>query len=159
MKRLVIAMVCVAAIVYGCSKSESSTYSNYCSGPAAVTDSSALLAFASKYGITATADTSSWLFYQIINPGTGNAPVSTSKIYVRYSARFMDGTYFDSTATDRRFALDSLIQGWQYGLPKIKPGGQIKLLIPSALAYGCAGATGIPANAPVYFNIYLDSLK
>ena len=158
MKRLIIATVCTALIIYGCGKTTAGYISSYCAGPSAVSDSTALLAFAAKYGITPAADTS-WLYYQIINPGTGAVPGGKSKIYVRYAGRFMDGTYFDSTATGRRFELDSLLQGWQYGLPKIKTGGQIKLLIPSALAYGCAGASGIPANAPIYFNIYLDSLK
>ena len=72
----------------------------------------------------------------------------------------MDGTYFDSTTTSARYELDSLIKGLQYGLAKIKSGGRIKLLIPSALAYGCQGVSGVvPSNAPLYFDIRLDSLK
>jgi len=79
---------------------------------------------------------------------------------VSYGATLMNGTYFDSSAVSIRLPLDSLIKGWQIGLPKIKAGGQIKLLIPSTLAYGCNGAGNVvPSNSPVYFNIYLDSLK
>jgi len=158
MKKIFPAVLSVVLILYVVSCNKSSNNFGSCTGPTPVSDSTALLAFAKKYGITPTADTS-WLYYQIINPGSGANPVGTSKIYVRYAARFMDGSYFDSTATPIRFELDSLIKGWQYGLPKIKSGGRIKLLIPSAYAYGCAGALGVPPNSPVYFDVYLDSLK
>ncbi|MEP6747142.1 MAG: FKBP-type peptidyl-prolyl cis-trans isomerase [Bacteroidota bacterium] len=159
MKRLSIVLVCAVTIIYAlsCSKHEDNNAS--CSGPKAITDSTALLAYAKTNGITTTADTS-WMYYQIINPGTGASPNSSSIVFVRYAARLMDGTYVDSTATATGFLLTNLIKGWQYGLPKIKAGGQIKLLVPSALAYSCNGnGSSIPPNAPIYFNIYLDSLK
>lgn len=158
MKNALVSVFCMALVVgmFSCSKTGYSN--NSCTGPTAAQDSSLLLAFAQKYGITPVRDTS-YLYYQIINPGTGTAPTAHSKVYVRYAARLMDGTYFDSSAVSLRFALDSLIRGWQYGIPKIKPGGQIKLLVPSAQGYGCQGAGNvIPANAPLYFNIYLDSI-
>ena len=160
MKKLFIAIALFGIITYAlsCSKSDSGTGSS-CGGPTAVSDSVYLLAFARTYCITPTADTS-WLYYQIINPGTGASPVANSKVFVRYAARLMNGTYFDSTGTAIRFPLDSVIKGWQYGLPKIKTGGQIKLLVPSSLGYGCYGAGSVvPPNAPLYFNIYLDSLQ
>lgn len=159
MKKLLVSAICIAAIMYAFSCSKSTTNEGSCSGPKAVNDSAQLLAFAKKYFINAVADTS-WLYYQIIQPGSGTSPSGSSKVFVRYAARFMDGSYLDSSAVSTRFSMDSLIKGWQYGLPKIKPGGQIKLLVPSALAYGCRGVAGaIPVNAPLYFNIYLDSLK
>jgi len=159
MKKLLVAMFCAAAVMYAFSCSKATTNGGSCNGPKAVVDSTQLLAFAKKYGINPIADTS-WLYYEVINPGSGGSPSASSKVFVRYAARFMDGTYLDSSAVSTRYSMDSLIKGWQYGLPKIKAGGQIKLLVPSALAYGCMGVPGtIPANAPLYFNIYLDSLK
>ncbi len=159
MKHLLIAVFLISTIVYAVSCSKTTANEGSCTGPKAVTDSAQLLAFAKKYIINAVADTS-WLYYEIINPGAGASPSPTSKVFVRYAGRFMDGSYFDSSTVSRRFAMDSLIKGWQYGLPKIKPGGQIKLLVPSSLAYGCRGVPGaIPVNAPLYFNIYLDSVK
>jgi FKBP-type peptidyl-prolyl cis-trans isomerase FkpA len=159
MKKLWASVICIAGIVYAFSCNKTSMNDGSCSGPKAVTDSSELLAFAKKYGINPIVDTS-WLYYEIINPGSGSNPSASSKVFVRYAARFMDGTYFDSSAISTRYSMDSLIKGWQYGLPKIKPGGQIKLLVPSALAYGCRGVPGaVPVNAPLYFNVYLDSLK
>jgi FKBP-type peptidyl-prolyl cis-trans isomerase FkpA len=159
MKKLFFAVLCAVLFIYVISCNKSTPGSSTCIGPSAVSDSTPLLAFAKKYGITPTVDTSK-LYYEIINPGSGASPSATSKIFVRYAGRLMDGTYFDSTAATLRFAMDSLIKGWQYGLPKIKSGGRIKLLIPSALAFGCQGAAGVvPPNSPLYFDIYLDSLK
>jgi FKBP-type peptidyl-prolyl cis-trans isomerase FkpA len=40
-------------------------------------------------------------------------------------------------------------------LPKIGVGGRIKMLIPSALAWGCTGYGPVPGNAPVYFDVTL----
>lgn len=159
MKQLLISIICVAGVVYAFSCTKTDTPQASCSGPKAIADSGQLRAFANSHGINPVADTS-WLYYEVINPGSGASPAAGSKVYVRYAARFMDGTYLDSSAVSTRYSMDSLIRGWQYGLPKIKSGGQIKLLVPSALAYGCTGVgSTIPPNAPLYFNIYLDSLK
>jgi len=101
----------------------------------------------------------SFLYYQVITPGSGAAPSPNSVVYVRYVAKFLDGSYLDSSAISTGFPLGNLILGWQYGLPKIMPGGRIKLLIPSALAYGCGGSSNVQPNTPLFFDIYLDSLK
>ena len=159
MKKLFIALVCAGIFIYvlSCSKSTANSFS--CTSILPAKDSVFLLAFAKKNGVNPVPDTS-WLYYEVINPGSGAVPVATSKVYVNYAGRFMDGTYFDSTTTSARYELDSLIKGLQYGLIKIKAGGRIKLLIPSALAYGCQGVSGaVPPNAPLYFDISLDSLK
>jgi FKBP-type peptidyl-prolyl cis-trans isomerase FkpA len=74
----------------------------------------------------------------------------------------MDGSIFDSTSnfSAKGFQLNQLIKGWQIGLPKIQTGGQIKLLVSSALAYGCSCAgTKIPSNSSVYFEIKLVSFQ
>jgi FKBP-type peptidyl-prolyl cis-trans isomerase len=53
-----------------------------------------------------------------------------------------------------------VIDGWKIGLPLIKKGGRIKLIIPSALAYSCTGAgTSIPPNTPLYFDVTLNDVK
>lgn len=160
MKKVLIALSVIAATVYvfSCKKSDLGTSVN-CTNVSAASDSTYLLAFAKQYGITTSVD-ANWIYYQIIDSGKGAAVQSNSKVYVRYAARLMNGNYFDSSAVRVRFALDSLILGWQYGIPKIKSGGQIKLLVPSALGYGCYGAGyTVPPNAPLYFNVFLDSVS
>ncbi|HXB45295.1 MAG TPA: FKBP-type peptidyl-prolyl cis-trans isomerase [Puia sp.] len=159
MKKAVIALAILGICIYfiSCNKNTSPGYFS-CTGIAAANDSSQLLAFAKAYGITPIADTS-WLYYQIINQGTGAFPIGSSKITVNYVGKFMNGDNFDSTTTPATFQLDSLITGWQYGLPKIKAGGRIKLLLPSALAFGCTGNGQIPPNSPLYFDVTLISVQ
>jgi FKBP-type peptidyl-prolyl cis-trans isomerase FkpA len=158
MKKIMIILSILGILVYviSCTKTGNTAYSS-CTGSPAVADSTVLLAFAKANGITPIAD-SSWLYYQIINQGSGASPIGTSKITINYVGTFLSGQYFDSTTAPVTFELDSLIKGWQYGLPKIQAGGRIKLLVPSALAFGCAGTTAIPPNAPLYFDITLISV-
>jgi len=122
----------------------------------------AMLKFAADNGITPVKD-SSGLLYEIIAQGTGQTPTFSSRVYVTYTAQLMDGTIFDSTGSSstKDFLLSEAIKGWQIGLPKIQTNGHIKLIIPSALGYGCAGAMSgrIPPNSPLYYDIILVSVQ
>ncbi|MBS1668102.1 MAG: FKBP-type peptidyl-prolyl cis-trans isomerase [Bacteroidetes bacterium] len=159
MKKILIAVTLLSCSIYfiSCSKSSTPGYFS-CTGTSAADDSTVLLAFAKSNNITPTAD-SSWLYYQIISQGTGTIPSAKSKITVNYVGKFMNGTNFDSTTAPVTFELDSLILGWQYGLPKIQAGGHIKLLVPSALAFGCAGSGTISSNTPLFFDVQLISVQ
>ncbi|MBO9618103.1 MAG: FKBP-type peptidyl-prolyl cis-trans isomerase [Niabella sp.] len=100
------------------------------------------------------------VFYQIVTAGTGAAPTASSTLTVKYIAYYMNGRPYDSTFVAYPNGvttppLNQLIPGWQQGLPKIKEGGQIRLIIPSSLAYGCNPNGGVLANQPLYFNIQL----
>ena len=106
---------------------------------------------------------SSWLSnglaYQIIDSGTGAYPAMTSKISMNYTGTLLDGTLFDSSSLSK-VILSSLIEGMEVGLPLIRKGGHIKLVIPSEMAYGCTGkAPAIPPNTPLYFNILLTDVQ
>ena len=58
------------------------------------------------------------------------------------------------------FALNRLIVGWQIGVPLIKKGGSIRLIVPSGLAYGSSSpGLGIPKNAVLDFTIDLIDVK
>lgn len=163
MIKTMVGFFCLAFIIYvsGCVKSAESGY-NTCTGAKPTDDSTALLSFANSNGITPDLD-STGLYYQIIDSGSGVNPSLSSKIYVTYTGKLMTGLIVDSTtnAANTGFLLSDLIKGWQIGLPKIKIGGHIKLLIPSAYAYGCAGSsTGIiPRDAPLYYDVTLVDVK
>jgi len=159
MKKIILSFIGISFLFYffSCVKSSSSGFSS-CTGPDAIDDSTALLSYAQQNGITAVHDTS-WLYYQIITQGAGTVPIGTSKITVRYVAKFLNGNPFDSTTSPVTFELDSLIKGWQYGIPKIQAGGHIKLLVPSALAFGCGGSGVVPSNTPLFFDINLLSVQ
>jgi len=100
--------------------------------------------------------TSSGLYYHIINSGAGTHPDINSNVRVNYTGRLIDGTVFEKDVTTN-FALSSVIEGWQEGIPLIKTGGKCRLYIPSKLAYGDKQVGSIPANSVLIFDIHLIS--
>ena len=120
-----------------------------------------ITSYATTNGITATAH-SSGLYYQVTSPGSGATPTLSSKVFVKYTGKLLNGTVFDSqtNATLTGFTVSGLIQGWQIGLGLIKKGGTIKLIVPSSLAYGCQGSgSTIPGNSVLYFEIELVDVQ
>jgi FKBP-type peptidyl-prolyl cis-trans isomerase FkpA len=105
--------------------------------------------------------TASGLFYVIADSGIGANPVSTSSVLVYYKGYFTDGTIFDQNPAGlpKTFLLNGVIAGWTEGVPKIRKGGKIKLLIPSALGYGSAGFGGVPGNTVLIFDIELVNFQ
>lgn len=107
--------------------------------------------------------TTSGLYYVIADSGTGARPNSSSIVNVFYKGYYTSGVVFDKNepGLPRQFSLVSVIPGWTEGVPLIKNGGKIKLLIPSALGYGPSGnvAAGIPENAVLIFDIELVNFR
>jgi hypothetical protein len=72
--------------------------------------------------------------------GSGDAVQAGDSITVFYTGWLAsNGTQFDarrSPAGPATFSLTSVIQGWQQGVPGMKPGGIRRLFVPAALAYG-----------------------
>jgi FKBP-type peptidyl-prolyl cis-trans isomerase FkpA len=96
------------------------------------------------------------LYYKIADAGTGvDAITDQSVLTVEYTGKLFNGTVFDKTATGSTatFPLSNLVQGWREGLPLIKKGGSIRLLIPSHLGYGLGGSNAIPPFACLDFDI------
>lgn len=101
----------------------------------------------------------SGLYYQIIAPGTGDVkPNDNSLITIKYKGRLLNGEVFDQNESIE-FRLGGLIAGWRIGIPKIRAGGKIRLLIPSGYAYGNRPAGKIPANSVLDFDIELKEVK
>lgn len=106
-------------------------------------DDDLIVKYMAANNITATKD-SHGLYYSIINPGSTTDNRTTTLqdiIVVHYIGRIMKSQLvFDSTDTNvdtlsTKFLLSDVIEGWQLGIPKIKEGGRIRLLVPSTLAY------------------------
>jgi FKBP-type peptidyl-prolyl cis-trans isomerase FkpA len=123
-----------------------------------VSEQEQMSAFAKKNNINYTKDPSG-LWFEIINPGTGTKPRSTSTVSAAYIGTFMNEKIFDSTSKPIDFPLNGVIQGWTIGLQLIAPGGEIKLIIPSSLGYGPYGKGSIPGGTPLYFNVKLAAIK
>jgi FKBP-type peptidyl-prolyl cis-trans isomerase FkpA len=130
-----------------------------CQNKSADSEKGEILAYAAANSITATAH-SSGLYYEIITPGSGPTPTASSKVFVTYAGKRMDGTQFDAGSSPvGGWFLTGLIQGWQIGLPLIQKGGRIKLIVPSSLAYGCEGFGTIAGNSVLYFDITLNDVQ
>jgi FKBP-type peptidyl-prolyl cis-trans isomerase len=93
--------------------------------------------------------------------GTGNTAKAGDTVTVDYTGAVAStGIIFQSTKDSGQpasLSLSNVIKGWQEGIPGMKVGGTRQLLIPAAEAYGAnpPSGSGIPANAPLVFNITL----
>ena len=103
--------------------------------------------------------TKSGLVYETIKEGTGKTPAASDTVEVHYHGTLTNGTVFDSSVKRNKkisFPLNRVIPGWTEGLQLVKEGGKIKLVIPSDLAYGNAGAPpSIPGGATLIFEVEL----
>jgi len=108
--------------------------------------------------MNAVKDENSGVYYEIIDPGTGGTPNLNSQIFIKYEGRLLNGNIFDEQSDPSRtgWQLRTLIPGWQVVIPKIRKGGKVKMIIPSALAYGCRANGNIPANSILYFYVELN---
>ena len=107
-----------------------------------------------------------------LKTGTGEVAKKGQMAEVQYTGWLTDATSFDSSRKPGRTSFtfqigqSQVIAGWDEGVPGMKVGGKRKLVIPAALGYGAAGqtdpstgATIIPGNATLVFDIELISLK
>ena len=104
--------------------------------------------------------------------GSGPEAVAGKRVTVHYSGWLYDpaqpeakGKPFDSSREAGRpftFALGAgqVIAGWDQGVQGMKVGGQRRLVIPHALAYGESGAGGvIPPRASLVFDVELLDVR
>ena len=121
----------------------------------ATADENKITKYLTDNNLDATA-TGTGLYYIISAPGSGIQPNAKSDVTVNYKGYLIDGSVFDQSKSGGYTTnLNSVIKGWQEGVPLIKKGGKIKLIIPSALGYGASAAGSIPANSVLVFDIEL----
>jgi FKBP-type peptidyl-prolyl cis-trans isomerase FkpA len=102
------------------------------------------------------------VYYKIYKEGTGRQISVSDTVTVYYKGYlFNNGEVFDETKEKpATFPLNRLIKGWQFGVPLLKVGGKIKLVIPSALAYSIRPrASRIPPNSILVFEIEVLEAK
>jgi FKBP-type peptidyl-prolyl cis-trans isomerase len=102
--------------------------------------------------------------YETLKEGTGPTYLWGQRGTFHYVGTMADGgREFDSTRTKNapasfRIGGDSLIRGWEEGLPGMKVGETRKLTIPPEHAYGDKGKGPIPPNATLVFEVELLSI-
>jgi FKBP-type peptidyl-prolyl cis-trans isomerase len=109
--------------------------------------------------------TESGLRYKIINQGDGVQAEKGKTVSVHYKGMLPNGKVFDSSY-DRKQPIDfalgmgQVIAGWDEGIQLLKVGDKARLVVPSDMAYGSAGAGGIiPPNATLVFDVELVAVK
>jgi len=96
--------------------------------------------------------------------GTGQEVKAGETVTVDYTGAIAsNGVIFQSSKDSGQpvaISLDQVIEGWKQGIPGMKVGGERRLVIPAALAYGenPPKGSGIPANAALVFDITLVSI-
>jgi len=141
MKKSLIALgLLITFAVLSCGK----TQDTGCTPVAVAAEKDAMVKFCTDNSITYT-EHPSGLLYQIINPGTGATLDASSTVSAIYTGKFLTGVTFEANATPATI-----------GIPLVKRGGRIRLIIPSALAYSCVGRGSIPPNTPLYFDVTVN---
>lgn len=95
-------------------------------------------------------------------PGTGASPVPTDNIVFHYRGSLSDGSVFDESFSGEPLTglASAMVPGLVEALQHMNAGGKYTVWLPSALAYGPRGASGvIPPNAPLKFEIELLEIK
>lgn len=145
-------MMIAVLIMPGCKKDDDSEKQ-------AAIDEQIILDYLAANNIDATRHESG-LYYVITDEGTGDQPTIYNMVEVYYKGYFTDGSIFDQTTSGPvSLSLQSLIPGWQIGIPLIKEGGSIRLFLPSALGYGNSGSGSVPPNTVIFFDIDLVNIS
>ena len=123
-------------------------------------EASAIAAFCTDYGIDYTVD-SNGIYYQVVDPGAGATASLDSIITVTYTTSLLSGDVIDDHSDSAiSLPLNQFIEGWRLAIPYIQEGGHIKMVIPSALSYGCTGIPGlVPSNSPLYYDVVLVNVS
>ena len=74
---------------------------------------------------------------------------------LRLNGKKFDSSYDRETPVEFLLGKGAVIRGWEEAFPKISLGEKALLKVPSALAYGSKGTTGIPPNSPLTFEVEL----
>lgn len=110
-------------------------------------------------------ETTSGLRYKVLQKGNGKKAEKGHMVSVHYKGQLADGTVFDSSykrnqPLDFQVGVGQVIPGWDEGICLLNVGDKARLVIPSNLAYGTAGAGGvIPPNATLVFDVELMAVK
>lgn len=160
MSKWLLPILFIYCAVAGCTK----TSSNLGNVKAqAVIDDKIIANYIASNGLTGKAqkvtDTSG-VYYIVLQPGQGNDLFTNStQVTVGDTGKLLTtGTVFYKTNEFHpSYSLGQVILGWRLGIPKIKKGGIVRLLIPSRYAYGPYPQTDyhLPANAVLDFDIQL----
>ncbi|KAH3900033.1 related to FK506-binding protein 3 [Saccharomycodes ludwigii] len=96
--------------------------------------------------------------------GTGKKAKRGDKIGMRYVGKLKkNGKVFDKNTKGKPFVFKlgrgEVIKGWDIGVAGMCVGGERRIIIPAAYAYGTQALPGIPGNSDLTFDVKLVSMK
>lgn len=96
--------------------------------------------------------------------GKGKAAKKGDRVEMRYIGKLKNGKVFDSNKKGKPFSfklgVGEVIKGWDVGVAGMTAGGERRLTIPAAMAYGKKGAPpDIPPNSDLIFDIKCISVS
>ncbi|KAJ5899228.1 FK506-binding protein 4 [Penicillium taxi] len=95
--------------------------------------------------------------------GQGRAAKHGNTVSMRYIGKLENGSIFDSNKKGKPFSFKlgkgEVIKGWDIGIAGMAAGGERRLTIPAALAYGKKALPGIPAHSKLIFDVKLLEIK
>ena len=103
-----------------------------------------------------------YYYYKVLTPGTGDNPITVnSTVTTTYTGQLFNAYIFDGLhngTNPASFDINGLIEGAQEALINYAVvGTDISLMIPSSLAYGDAGQTGIPPFSCLRFTFIITA--
>ncbi|KAJ2850901.1 peptidylprolyl isomerase fpr3 [Coemansia brasiliensis] len=101
---------------------------------------------------------------EVKKEGTGNGVKKGARVGMHYIGKLTNGKVFDQNTKGKplwfRLGAGEVIKGWDVGVAGMKKGGERRLTIPAAMAYGKRGAPpDIPPNATLVFDVRLVDFK
>ncbi|HTA26398.1 MAG TPA: FKBP-type peptidyl-prolyl cis-trans isomerase [Bacteroidia bacterium] len=106
------------------------------------------------------------IFYLQVTKGTGPQVQEGDSLDVKYKGMFLNGEIFDQSEGRGNGTLPvhykqpiPLIKGWISVLGKMNQGDKVRVLIPSAMAYGVHGNGRIQPYTPLIFEMELVYVK
>jgi FKBP-type peptidyl-prolyl cis-trans isomerase FkpA len=163
MRSSIAALLVIITFFVSCYKNNvNTTTCDYdpCAVKATALEISAIESYLAGAGITTATRHCSGMYYEIMSPGTGDAPTICSYVSVNYKGTLTNGTVVDQTTTaPAGLNLISLIEGWKNGILLLKKAGKIRLYIPPSLGYGAQQTGNVPPNSILIFDIELVDVQ
>ena len=168
MNRALLIVLFCCAILGACKKEPVGTEAEKAQ---AIIDDKIITDYLAANGLSAQRIDTTGVYYIVLQPGSGNDLFTNStQVTVGYTGRLLTtGQIFAKTDNVHpSYRLSEVIRGWRLGIPQIKKGGQVRLLIPSRYAYGPFAqpelgkaydlTDGLPASAVLDFDITLYNI-
>ena len=97
-------------------------------------------------------------FYEVLEEGEYDNFQPGDIVTADYEVYYLDGTLVDKSKSGKplRFKVGYLIDAWNFGGTNAKPGGSIRILSPSYLAYGDDGLVSPSGDTIVGANRSLE---